>query len=152
MFSLKSYVCLLSHLFVVVVFSSPLASREQLRRRQGSAASGEKAGTQTDREVLVWGWSGKRAILLCCHALANACWSKNNTGCINTSWFPQRAAVFVISFHSVRLLFVCRLTLEGAVETLGLASQNISKNTCQFPAPPRLKSSCILFITHRINL
>lgn len=45
-------VCFLT-VTVLFILTPPTASREQLRRRQGSAASGEEAGTQADREVLV---------------------------------------------------------------------------------------------------
>lgn len=53
--------------FVICVFMLSLwlfsASWEQLWRRQGSATPGEEAGTQTDREMLVWGRSGKKSLL-----------------------------------------------------------------------------------------
>lgn len=45
-------------------FSDIAASREQLRCRQGSPALGKEAGAQTDREMLVWGWSGKKTYSL----------------------------------------------------------------------------------------
>lgn len=66
--------------------------------------------------------------------------------------FLDASLIFLAVGYSLVCVFRGSCWERVKNKALGPVSQDISKNTRQFPAPPRPKSSCILFITHRINL
>lgn len=130
----------------------PLASREQLRRRESSAAPGEEACAQAHREVLVWGRSGKRTkpVIKKMHLPFGR--KKKTTsprGCKCPSgtqarcWYPVGSAPLQWEF----------LEREWAkYSPPGPRSEkDVGKNAPRFCRNDPV-SSCVLFISRRINL
>lgn len=100
------------HCFIIRIISWHIlwlssASREQLWCRESSPASGEEACPQADREVLVWGWSGKRT---CFYLERHSAWS----------WHAYEIDSIVISAYSVVFLVLFLVCVAACLSELGL--------------------------------
>lgn len=110
------------------------ASREQLWCRESSPASGEEACPQADREVLVWGWSGKRT---CFYFERHCAWS----------WHAWEIAFIVISACSVVFLVLFLVCVAAVCQS----SVWVLRGSC-WERVKKKKTSLFLAPSHKTSV
>lgn len=122
----------------------PAASREQLRRREGSAAPSEEAGAQAHREVLVWGRSGKGTKPVIPKKKTTMHLERNLTNRMQMSWWDTSEGWYPVESAPLWRELLGRERGTRNTPPGPLSDKDVSKNAPRFCRNHPV-SSCILF-------